>query len=210
MLAAIWDSEVRSELPLTLTGETRGHMVRVDGSSYVFLYRQIESFGNVPWLVGAYFSADTELRREMGRLIFAGAGGLIILCLSLLAAVVLGRRMSLPIRALAAAAQGVGSLDLVHVREINRSRVRELDDAAAAFNTMLRGLRSFETYVPRSLVRRLIRRGGTTQSALARARGHGAVHRHRGIHRARRAQERDRDGRAAQRALLADRGLRRG
>jgi len=163
VLAAIWDLDVRSELPLTLTGETRGHMVRIDGTSYVFLYRQLESFGNVPWLVGAYFSADAELRREMGRLIFAGTGGLIILCLSLLAAVVLGRRMSQPIRALAAAAQGVGSLDLAHVREINRSRVRELDDAAAAFNTMLRGLRLFETYVPRSLVRRLIRRGGTTQ-----------------------------------------------
>src|SRR3546814_15279440 len=39
------------------------------------------------------------------------------------------------------------------------SAFRELDSAAQAFNAMLGGLRWFETYVPRSLVMRLIRLG---------------------------------------------------
>jgi class 3 adenylate cyclase len=161
-LAAIWDVDAHGDLPLTLTGETRGHMVRVDGKSYVFIYRQLEIFGDVPWIVGTYFSDDAELRREMSRLILAGAGGLIVLCLALIAAIVLGRRMSRPIQALALAAQSVSSLELSRVRELHHSRVRELDDAANAFNTMLGGLRWFETYVPRSLVRQIIRRGGAT------------------------------------------------
>ena len=37
-----------------------------------------------------------------------------------------------------------------------RSRIKELDEQAVAFNRMLDGLRWFETYVPKSLVRRLI------------------------------------------------------
>jgi class 3 adenylate cyclase len=160
VLAAIWSPEARSDLPLTLTGETHGHTVTVDGASHVFLYRQINLFGAVPWFVGTYFAEDAELGPEVSRLIFAGAGGLIILCLALLAAVWMGRRLAQPIMALAAAARGVGSLELLRVQELRRSRVREIDEAASAFNAMLGGLRWFETYVPRSLVRQIIRRGG--------------------------------------------------
>ena len=40
-----------------------------------------------------------------------------------------------------------------------RSRVRELDDQATAFNAMLIGLRAFSTYIPRSLVAKLVRTG---------------------------------------------------
>jgi len=160
VVAAIWDADKRSDLPFRLRGEVRGHMTRIDGRSYAFLYRQIDSFGTVPWIVGTYFAEDVELGRELFRLLIAAASGLAILCLSLAAAVYLGRRMSRPIRALAEAAQGVSALDLAHVREVPATRVRELDDAASAFNTMLRALRLFETYVPRTLVRQIIRRGG--------------------------------------------------
>lgn len=160
VLAAMWDADKRSELPFDLASATRGHLIRVDGHTYVFLYRQIDAFGDVPWIVGTYFAEDMELGRELSRLIVAGLGGVVILCLSVVAAVVMGRRMSRPILALAEAAHGVSGLDLGHVREVPSTRVRELDEASTAFNTMLRALRLFETYVPRTLVRQIIRRGG--------------------------------------------------
>jgi adenylate cyclase len=40
-----------------------------------------------------------------------------------------------------------------------RSRIKELDDQASAFNAMLIGLRAFSTYIPRSLVAKLVRTG---------------------------------------------------
>ena len=39
---------------------------------------------------------------------------------------------------------------------LKSSRLRELDEAANAFNRMTTGLRWFETYVPQQLVRRLM------------------------------------------------------
>ena len=160
VLAAIWNSDTRSDLPLELSGGTQGHRVTVNGTSYVFLYRQMDLFGPVPWIVGTYFAEDAELGPEVSRLIFAGAAGLVILGVSMLAAVWMGRRLARPIAALSDAARGVGSLELLRVQELRRSRVREIDEAASAFNAMLGGLRWFETYVPRSLVRQIIRRGG--------------------------------------------------
>ena len=43
---------------------------------------------------------------------------------------------------------------------LGRGVFRELNEAANAFNTMVDGLRWFETYLPRSLVLRLMRQGG--------------------------------------------------
>ncbi|RWO01648.1 MAG: adenylate/guanylate cyclase domain-containing protein, partial [Mesorhizobium sp.] len=40
-----------------------------------------------------------------------------------------------------------------------RSRVLELDNQASAFNAMLIGLHAFSTYIPRSLVAKLVRTG---------------------------------------------------
>ena len=44
------------------------------------------------------------------------------------------------------------------VERLRPSRLRELDEAARAFNRMMAGLRWFETYVPRQLVQRLVER----------------------------------------------------
>jgi adenylate cyclase len=53
----------------------------------------------------------------------------------------------------------VGTLDFDRVEEIKPSLIREVNNLATAFNKMLGGLRSFETYVPRKLVARLIEEG---------------------------------------------------
>ena len=79
--------------------------------------------------------------------------------LALIAAIVLGKRLARPIKAIAAQAHLVADLDLDDVEPLPRSRVLEFDDQASAFNAMLTGLRAFSAYVPRSLVARLVRTG---------------------------------------------------
>ena len=62
-------------------------------------------------------------------------------------------------RDLAEAARAISSFDFRRVPPAKGSAFRELDSASGAFNSMLNGLRWFETYVPRALVLRLIRLG---------------------------------------------------
>jgi adenylate cyclase len=50
------------------------------------------------------------------------------------------------------------------LRDLPPSRVKELDRLSAAFNSMLRTLRVVERYVPRTLVQRLLHRGGSVAS----------------------------------------------
>ena len=54
----------------------------------------------------------------------------------------------------------VHDFELEEVEPLPGSFFRELNDASNSFNTMLGGLRWFERYVPKSLVRRLIRLHG--------------------------------------------------
>ncbi|CAN0280227.1 unnamed protein product, partial [Discosporangium mesarthrocarpum] len=68
------------------------------------------------------------------------------------------------IRALAAGSASIAELDLEHVGRLKSSRLRELDEAADAFNRMTTGLRWFETYVPQQLVRRLMARETPVES----------------------------------------------
>jgi adenylate cyclase len=95
----------------------------------------------------------------MLRAIAVGAGALVA---AVAAAVLLGRALRAPIGRLAAAAEAIRSLDLDRVPVLPRSRFRELDDAARAFNAMVAGLKAFALYVPRTLVLALIRRGDVT------------------------------------------------
>lgn len=126
---------------------------------YVFIYKWLKDYGDVPWALGTWFPS-TDVTAELRRLVLSGAAGLAVLLVAVIAAVLLGRFVAKPIIRVAASAAKVGDLDLEHVERLPASGIRELNDQARAFNTMLSGLRSFETYVPRNLVTRLIRQEG--------------------------------------------------
>jgi class 3 adenylate cyclase len=70
-----------------------------------------------------------------------------------------GRKIARPIKAASAGAARIAELEISEVKELPRSPFTELDSQAQSFNAMLGALRWFQTYVPRSLVRRLIGRG---------------------------------------------------
>jgi adenylate cyclase len=89
----------------------------------------------------------------------AALAGLFGLVLAVASAFLFGRVLRGPIDRLGAAASAMRTLDLDRVPALRRSRFRELDDAARAFNGMVAALRAFALYVPRKLVTTLIARG---------------------------------------------------
>ena len=164
VLANLWNAATRRTLPLALGPDTSGHGIDLPDDFYIVLFREVTGYGPVPLRVGGYFRRDpTTFGREMRRLRLSGITGLIILLVAVGGALFMGRRMSRPVRNLADAAESVRGFDFSQVPTLNRSRLRELDDASVAFNAMVRGLKLFETYVPRSLVRRLLERDSGTE-----------------------------------------------
>ena len=161
ILAAIWGGGAGPEDVVPLAGPrptasaTGGHRQIVDGERYIYLYRAVDTLGETPWYIGLYLPAST-FATEIRRLITAAAAGLIVLVLSLIASVFLGRRIARPIKRIAAAANTISDLRLDVVADLPPSRIRELDDQARAFNRMVNGLRWFQNYVPRRLVKQLM------------------------------------------------------
>jgi class 3 adenylate cyclase len=160
LLAAIWNDDRQSlELLEGFSGSLLGHRRKVGDDFVYYLYRVIGGYGPQQLYMGVY-ALDSEIdSSETDRVALAGWIGLAILALALLAAVVLGRAIARPVRDLASAAQAISTFDFRRAPQAKGSAFRELDSAAQAFNAMLGGLRWFETYVPRSLVLRLIRLG---------------------------------------------------
>jgi len=160
LLAAIWNDDRQPlEMLEDFRGSLLGHRRAVGGDYVYYLYRVIGGYGPQQLYMGVY-ARDSEIdSSETDRVVLAGWIGLGILVVALLAAVVLGRLIARPVRDLAEAARSVSTFDFRRAPQAKGSAFRELDSAAQAFNAMLAGLRWFETYVPRSLVMRLIRLG---------------------------------------------------
>ena len=166
VLANLWNDAVRQNLVLLrLRRGTEGHVVQLDGGSYPVIYRRLDGYADRPLFVGAYVRPGSAQGEEFQRLQIMALVGLVVMVLSLIAALILGRWLARPITGLAEATRRVGALELADVPTVPASRLRELDDAARAFNGMIGALRRFETYVPRKLVNRLIAQGADTEIA---------------------------------------------
>jgi len=158
VLSAIWQQEDRHELVTELSRETSGHRVETDEEDYIFLYRQLHGYGPKPLLVGVWYHIE-DVSAEVYRMIAALLAGVGALVLSIVAALILGRRIARPIVRFSAAAGQVRDLNINEIGDLPGSIVRELDQQAKSFNAMLRALRWFELYIPRKVVERLVKRG---------------------------------------------------
>lgn len=163
VLAKLWSTDNRRRMLISLAPSTNGHVTEIDGENHIFLYRALEDFG-VPLTVGIYAGPRDGLGTEFRRLVWAGIAGVGVILICVAGAILLGRRMSAPIKELAAGSAAVADLAFDRVSRLRPSRLRELDEAADAFNRMTSGLRWFETYVPRELVRRLVQRDAPVAS----------------------------------------------
>jgi len=112
----------------------------------------------LPISFGAHFPAEI-LEQPLEQLTDAILIGVALLGLSLFGAGLLAHRIGQPIRRAAVGARAVADLELDSVEQLPRSFVRELDDLAGGFNSMVGGLAAFSRYVPKTLVRKLLREG---------------------------------------------------
>jgi adenylate cyclase len=158
ILSSIWTAP---RTPFRLFGDKldfEGHFTNLNGERYQFFYATLEGYTDRPLIIG-YRVKYEEATREIRRLAYAGMVGLAILIIGIIISVVIGRKISQPIRALSHASRKISDLDFRNVKTLPSSRVKELDEASEAYNTMLRGLSWFENYVPKSLVRKLMETG---------------------------------------------------
>jgi class 3 adenylate cyclase len=154
VLAAIWAPDANDLVWLNQSRGVNGHWNWVGDRSHGWIYRRITEYAPADLIVGFHVSGRTS---AWARWIVRGiliAGGVLMLATAVLA-VLLGRRLSRPILALADAAQSVERLDLDRVPKLRDSKVRELNQANRAFEQMARGLKLSATYLPRALVARL-------------------------------------------------------
>jgi len=133
-------------------------VVHIGNRGEYFQVREVQGYGRSPWLTVIHFPVR-EIGEELLRLIGSAILGLVVLVLAVTGSLLIGRMLARRIRIVATAAQALQNLDLKNAPTIPDSRFRELAQAAHAFNTMIAGLRWFETYVPKTLVLRLMRGG---------------------------------------------------
>jgi adenylate cyclase len=150
-------------LPLGLS-DLEGESVTVNGESYVLVYYRVAGYDRVDWRIGRYFP-ESGVAQIQQRLSYALVAGGIAVIVALLFAVALARLLARGIGRLADAAQRVARLEFETTAPLPGSLLAELDRAAIAFNAMRTGLAWFETYVPRKLVKRLLRLGDSTELA---------------------------------------------
>lgn len=160
VLAAIWQRENRYPLRILEGMDLKGHVLQIFNDEYIYIYRDVGGFGEKTWQIGTYFRS-ADVNSELLRLRRAMIAGLGLLVLSIIVAVLLARQIARPIVKLAGAASHIGRLEISQTEALPGSVFRELNEQAQAFNAMLHGLRWFEAYVPKKLVRRLIRQAST-------------------------------------------------
>ena len=155
VLFAIWSEGWQDR---RLEVDVPGHRQRLGDTQYVYLYRALAPPLDPRWLIGSYFSEEA-VDAPLDRLTLAAGLGFLALLAAVIVALLLGRRVSRPIGQLAVTASAIRTLDLDDIAPLRRSRLKEIDQAAIAFNAMVRVLRVFAAYVPRQIVQSLISRG---------------------------------------------------
>lgn len=131
------------------------HVVKADNREYVIIYTFLNQFSDTPLIIGSYSrieAVDQPIIRIYHTILF----GIIILIIAVLLTLWMGHIISRPIKRLAEAAQHVQQLEFNDVKPLSLSPFREINRAIIAYNAMLNGLKAFEAYVPKKLVRRLI------------------------------------------------------
>jgi len=157
VLASIWNPDLQAGA-VPFVGSSKSHIITVDRTSYVFIYRDISGYSDQSWVVGRYLPLD-ELGSEVRRLEFAAWLGLAAVLAAVAGAWLVGYAIGKPILRLARATSAIRTLDLTSARPLAGSHLRELDEAIQAYNALIAVLHWFETYVPRRLVKQLMAQG---------------------------------------------------
>jgi len=137
------------------------------GEDLIVLTRDTDKFGPAVWTLGVTFQRAI-VGQEVDRLVTTAIVGSIILVLAVVLGFVLARYLNRQIGRLVTSAGALTELDINAAPNVPDSRIRELSDAAQAFNRMIAALRLFEVYVPKQLVLRMMQRGEEVETTQER------------------------------------------
>lgn len=158
VLARMWTAGMHA---LTGDGEMRGlggHWNQGPQGFYAFYYRTIAGYGDEPWYIGRHLPSS-ETRRERWTSFAIALFGLVAMAIAIALSIVLARRLARPMLALADAADRVERLDVAPAAPMPPSVIAEVNRASAALERMRVALGIFATYLPATLMRRLIASG---------------------------------------------------
>ena len=148
--------------------------VRLGDDWHLVLRREVPAYGD--WTVGVHVDTGLIDDQTIRRMVGAAVGGLAAIVAAVALAVLIGRRISRPVRAIAAASRAVESGRLDEVRPLRPSWIREMDEANRSFNRMADGLRerrlirrTLGRYVPEEVARALLSTGGRIEPTEVRA-----------------------------------------
>ncbi|WP_417430972.1 adenylate/guanylate cyclase domain-containing protein [Kiloniella sp.] len=158
-LRRIWDEPLYDFTNILGNGDIKGHAVDSFAGELSFLHTNFSAYGFEDLTLGIYFM-EGELEGYYERLYFTGAAALVIALITVIIIFFAGKFIAMPLQRLAETSQQVSQLDLIHTQRLPGSMFRELDTAATAYNSMLGGLKWFENYVPKKLVKQLMETNG--------------------------------------------------
>jgi len=156
VLSQFWSAE---QIPAYQAAAQRGVEVReltLADQHYLLLAKEVDVFAPTSWYVGLWVPAE-QANEAFRRTRLSAIVTIAFVVLSVVVALLVGRRLATPIRRIAESARHIGALEFDQAKALPASAIKELDEQAGAFNRMLVGLRWLETYVPRNLVTRLMR-----------------------------------------------------
>jgi len=167
VLQRIWTPDNDSDFISSALLDTQASGHNEGDDYFLFVYRDIANYGPAPWTIGAYVNTSLVTAPQTARAYRALTAGLVILGLAIVASIVVGRRVSSPVKAIAAAAEAVQSGDLEAIERLPGSPIHELDEATLAFNNMVQGLRerklirdTLGRFVPEKIASSLLAGGG--------------------------------------------------
>jgi adenylate cyclase len=134
---------------------------------YVFITKQLPGYASAPYTLGAYF-LKADIGSEIARAMLSLGAGLAGLAAAVIAAILLGKRISAPMTRIADTAELLSEFEIDKIKPLPRSYVREIDNQAVALNRMHMAIREFSRYVPRTLVARLVRLGTNATMSVER------------------------------------------
>lgn len=129
-----------------------------NGHRYLATYEPLSSFGKEQWIIGIVTPADdfiSYLNRTHLITLFIN---LLILIFGITAVSILTTRVVRPLKKITQEIVRIKNFDL-EGREKIVSRIKEISYIADALYSMKKGLRTFQRYIPASLVRQLIETG---------------------------------------------------
>ncbi len=155
VIAGMW-SDPR---PIRHVGDlthTEGHRTTIEGTRYTYFTRTLNGYSPGSLTIGvAMPAADTA--RDRWASTVAAALGIVLMIASMVTAWYLGRRITRPASEFNAALNAIARLefDAVSLPILENSRVKEWRKMARSLVSTAAALSAFQTYLPRSLVRRI-------------------------------------------------------